>query len=345
MTFQNFLARVPKWNQEIIDGEAKRIIQLSRCNYLEDLLTCVHITQLKVLTSIRVASKQKKIDINIPKLSDFIHKVYIRCARKFYSNVYLYEISVPPLTQQKYFRESETICKECILNVVRDSMPVEKILRAYMDETEEEEIVDEVTVEPAVTDTSANIQKEAAREVKEEIIKATKVTKTTDTVTSSDDSKKDKPAKVSIEQTIKELDTKLKKEPVQETPTNDDTTTITVDTEKANTNIEKTPPVSPKPAKISFKDTDSIVSFNDKDKALGLNTPQEIVAPKTIERLEQISQIRNEQRKAEEADEDEEKIRIHSEGPSLKLDALDVQVLDDSLALKNPPILTGVEAL
>ena len=88
-----------------------------------------------------------------------------------------------------------------------------------------------------------------------------------------------------------------------------------------------------------------MVSFNDKDKALGLSTPQEVVAPKTIERLEQISQIRNEQRKAEEVDDGEEKIRIHSEGPSLKLDALDVQVLDDSLALKNPPILTGVEAL
>ena len=345
MTFQNFLARVPKWNQEIIDGEAKRIVQLSRCNYLEDLLTCVHITQLKVLTSIRVASKQKKIDINIPKLSDFIHKVYIRCARKFYSNVYLYEVNVPPLTQQKYFRESETICKECILNVVRDSMPVEKILRAYMDETEEEEIVDEVTVQPVETDLSANIQKEAAREVKEEISKATKVTKTTDTVTSNDDSKKDKPAKVSIEQTIQELDTKLKKEPVQETVTANDPTTITVDTEKASTNSEKTPPVSPKPAKISFNDTDSMVSFNDKDKALGLSTPQEIVAPKTIERLEQISKIRSEQRKAEEEDEDEEKIRIHSEGPSLKLDALDVQVLDDSLDLKNPPILTGVESL
>ena len=82
MTFQNFLTRVPKWNQEIINNETKRIIQQSKCNYLEDLLTCVHITQLKVLTSIRVATKQKKIDIDIPKLSDFIHKVYILFSRR-----------------------------------------------------------------------------------------------------------------------------------------------------------------------------------------------------------------------------------------------------------------------
>lgn len=59
MTFQNFLTRVPKWNQEIINSETKRIIQQSKCSYLDDLLTCVHITQLKILTSIRVATKQK----------------------------------------------------------------------------------------------------------------------------------------------------------------------------------------------------------------------------------------------------------------------------------------------
>jgi len=57
MTFQNFLSRVPKWNETIIDIETKRIIEKSRCDYLEDLLTCVHITQLKILTSIRVSQK------------------------------------------------------------------------------------------------------------------------------------------------------------------------------------------------------------------------------------------------------------------------------------------------
>ena len=88
MTFQNFLTRVPKWNQSIINDETKRILEKSKCSYLEDLLTCVYITQLKILTSIRVSSNQKKIDIDIPKLNEFIHKVYIACARKIYSNVY-----------------------------------------------------------------------------------------------------------------------------------------------------------------------------------------------------------------------------------------------------------------
>ena len=61
MTFQNFLSRVPRWNTNIITEEKNRIIKESKCNYLEDLLTCVHITQVKILTSIRVSNHQKKI--------------------------------------------------------------------------------------------------------------------------------------------------------------------------------------------------------------------------------------------------------------------------------------------
>ena len=38
MTFQNFLSRVPKWNDTIVEEETKRIVTNSRCSYLEDLL-------------------------------------------------------------------------------------------------------------------------------------------------------------------------------------------------------------------------------------------------------------------------------------------------------------------
>jgi hypothetical protein len=123
MTFQNLLARIPKWNSVIIEEERKRIIERSGCNYLEDLITCVHIIQLKVLTCIRVGNKQKKIDISIPKLDHFIHKVYINTARKVYMNVYLFEKNISPLQIQKNHRELETIVEQCILNAIRESIP------------------------------------------------------------------------------------------------------------------------------------------------------------------------------------------------------------------------------
>ena len=88
--------------------------------------------------------KQKKIDINIPKLEDFIHKAYINVARKVYKNVYLFEINVPPLQIQKHNRELEIIVQECILNAVRESIPIEHILKAYMDETVEDDVIEEI---------------------------------------------------------------------------------------------------------------------------------------------------------------------------------------------------------
>jgi hypothetical protein len=144
MTFQNFITRIPKWNSTIIESERKRIVEKSGCSYLEDLVTCVHIIQLKLLTAIRVGQKQRKIDVSIPKIDDFIHKIYINVARKIYKNVYLFEINIPPLQIQKHFRELEIIVQECILNTVRDSIPVESILQAYMDQTIEEDVVEEV---------------------------------------------------------------------------------------------------------------------------------------------------------------------------------------------------------
>jgi hypothetical protein len=134
MTFQNLISRVPKWNSVIIEEERRRIIERSGCNYLEDLITCVHIIQLKVLTCIRVGNKQKKIDISIPKLDSFINKVYIHVARAVYKNVYLFEKNITPLQVQKNNRELETIIQECILITIRDSIPTEDIIRAYMEE-------------------------------------------------------------------------------------------------------------------------------------------------------------------------------------------------------------------
>jgi len=161
MTFQNLLSRIDKWNSVIVEEERKRIIERSGCNYLEDLITCVHIIQLKVLTCIRVGNKQKKIDISIPKLDHFIHKVYINVARKVYKNVYLFERNITSLMVQKNNRELEQIVQECILVAIRESIPTEAIIRAYMDESieHEEEVIIENLVEPADKSADPIVQK------------------------------------------------------------------------------------------------------------------------------------------------------------------------------------------
>ena len=70
MTFQNLLVNIPKWSQAIVEKEYQRIVETSNCSYIEDLISCVHIIQLKALTACRVGVKQKKIDIQIPSVNN-----------------------------------------------------------------------------------------------------------------------------------------------------------------------------------------------------------------------------------------------------------------------------------
>lgn len=149
LTFQNLLTRIPQWNPEIIKEETNRILTTGNCKYLEDLITCVHIIQLKMLTYVRVGTKHKKIDLNIPKLNEFVHKVYILLARVLYQKAYLYSLEINTLERQKNNSIIETIIQECILNAVRDSIPYELIVRSYLDETDEicEEIKEEIIKE------------------------------------------------------------------------------------------------------------------------------------------------------------------------------------------------------
>lgn len=263
MTFQNLLSRVPKWNNTIVEQEKKRIIERSGCDYLEDLITCVHIIQLKVLTCIRVGSKQKKIDISIPNLDAFIHKVYINTARKIYMNVYLFEKNVSPLQSQKNNRELETIIQECIMMAIRESIPTEAIIRAYMDESVEHE--EQVFIE--------NI--EEPEEESSQPVSSEKDESTTNTEDSG-------------EAVLPEMVPAVK-------------------------NIDENEVVT----KLSFNDIDSVLEENDKE--------TEIEAPKTIERLEDISTTRALQRKLEEEEDDEEdRIRISTEPVDLSgFDILD----------------------
>ena len=246
MTFQNFLSRVPKWNDEIITTEVKRITEKSKCTYLEDLLTCVHITHLKILSTVRTSKTQKKVEIDIPKLDKFIHNVYINIARELYSNIYLFNKDVQPLMFQQNRNEITKHIKEAILNAVRDSIPVDKLLRAYLDET-------------------TDLLKE--------------------------------------EKTKEKVENKEEKE---------------------------------KEEKVEKKN----LSFSDNDMAITVDNKHETIhAPKDEKTLEQIAEIRNKERKAQEAEEEEEdKIKFVDDATPITIDAIPLEVVE-------PPIHLDFEEL
>ena len=58
-------------------------------------------------------------------------------SRSLYSNIYLFKLDENSLDKQKNNREIEIIIKEAIHNSITDSIPIEKLLRLYLDETKE----------------------------------------------------------------------------------------------------------------------------------------------------------------------------------------------------------------
>ena len=293
MHFQNLISHIPKWNGNTIENERKRIIERSGCHYLEELITCVHIIHLKVLTCIRVGNKQKKIDISIPKLDTFLHKIYINVARKTYMNVYLFERGITPLQIQKNNREFEIIVQECILSSIRESIHTEEIIRAYTDESVE--IEEEVIVENII-DPEEESNLESNKDVETEKSDA-----------------------------VKEDNMDVLKALEEEAP----------------------PSIVPAIANMDNEPVTTKLSFNDFDSVLDTDTGKinEIEAPKTIDRLEEISTSRAIQRKMEEEDdEDEDRIKIHTD--NIDLGDLDIFDFDKSSSkMSEDVMLDGIEEL
>jgi hypothetical protein len=291
-----------------------------------------------------VSQKQKKIDIDIPKLNAFVHKCYIMYARKLYSNVYLFEKDILPLNYQKNMREAELMCQESILNVIRENMPVENILRAYIDETVDEEIIEE-TIEKTVDEAVKKAMEEEAVVTESAEKDENNITKTEDTIELE---KPELEKNKVVEEALKNEKLEAKSEVNKEEKSKEHNIKLTIATPVQNT--EETPKETPKEDVVSslkFNDTDSVVNYDKKASPSSNPEPEKIEAPKTVERLEKISKEANERRKAEEEEEDDyddEKLTIFDDA-KLELDNIDVHSLDKKLNLEPDPILNDIEVL
>ena len=144
ITFQNTLRKIPLWTKEQMDEEVKRIVKKSKCTYLAELITCVHVMQLKLLTMARAGHKPKTLQVDIPDMGTFLKQVYSNAARKAYAKTFLFQQHLPPLIMQQHQATLETVIRECIHNTIRDNIPVEQLLQAYLSDATEEHVDEHV---------------------------------------------------------------------------------------------------------------------------------------------------------------------------------------------------------
>ena len=143
--FQSLLQAIPDWNQDKVVRETDEIQKDCKCDYLEELLTAVFIAHTKVLSAIRLTTKQKKLQITIPKIDHFLHRVLSDCARSLWANAFLFA-ETNSIEKQKNLRQVSGLVHESILQAIRGLLPVKAILREYLhndDEEDEEKVVED----------------------------------------------------------------------------------------------------------------------------------------------------------------------------------------------------------
>jgi hypothetical protein len=142
--FQTWCSEVPRWNQDVIDKNVDDLLDSCRCDYVEELMTAVFIAHTKMLTAIRINTRAKKLQITLPKLDHFLHRVFVECARAFWKAPFLFSEEQPLIERQKNILHAETMCSDAISGAVRSLLPVKNILRDNLEgggSDEEDEIV------------------------------------------------------------------------------------------------------------------------------------------------------------------------------------------------------------
>jgi hypothetical protein len=136
--FQSFLKLIPKWNQVMIEQETNRIINSSHSyGWLNDLIKATLKANLIVLIYNPTCNSQVKVDPSLYqniKTYDYIHRVYIECARELWNNPYLLYHNYPPIEIKRNQRDCMNIIKECVKEALRKLLPVKHILKIYLGE-------------------------------------------------------------------------------------------------------------------------------------------------------------------------------------------------------------------
>jgi len=130
--FQKSLRDIPLWNNEMIKNEHLRIEKISNCDYLENLIEAVFITNTKILTAVQINNKKSvNVTINVPQSQHFIHKCYIECSKEIYKNPYIFDVSknVTPKERHNNLRETLNIINNSINNAIRNLLPIRDLLK------------------------------------------------------------------------------------------------------------------------------------------------------------------------------------------------------------------------
>lgn len=136
--FQSRLKQIPKWNATVVREKTEAIE--AKSPYLASLIAAVFVSFIKVMSSVRVSQDERpNIRLKLPTNDVFVHQVYVETARKLYEN--------PELVRQASSFERTAVVQAAIETTVRDQLPLQDILQAYLGKS----VDDEGTMAPVLS--------------------------------------------------------------------------------------------------------------------------------------------------------------------------------------------------
>lgn len=133
--FQTFLRAVPRWNNELISNETSRVLSNCKCaDWLNDLIKAVIKSNIIILTNKNLNNIDSKFYEEVD-FDNFIHKIYIECAREVWNNPYLFFDEYSPIELKRNQRDAISLIKDAIKEAIRKMLPVKHILKEYLGNT------------------------------------------------------------------------------------------------------------------------------------------------------------------------------------------------------------------
>ena len=125
----------------------------SKIPYLLDLITAIFVSHVKILACVRLKTDSKSIQVKVPNLDTFLHKIIITNAEKIYYN--------PELILKKK-EIVVSLISETIEETIRNQIPIDKILTEYLSGVFDE---DEQSKNDSIIDNKSEVEEELEEEL------------------------------------------------------------------------------------------------------------------------------------------------------------------------------------
>jgi hypothetical protein len=134
MQYQILLKEVPNWNNHMVKQHTVKLC--TACSWFGDLLAAVFVSNVKILSSVRLNSENKKISLKLPSNEVFIHGCYVACAKDVYKNPFIYHENNSENDIENNLFPRFRICIE---ETIKNMIPVQQILHTYISQGEKME--------------------------------------------------------------------------------------------------------------------------------------------------------------------------------------------------------------